>query len=171
MINFTNFINAMTEAAYMKSITTAIIVTLTEFFGKDWWIIRMLIILIFVDTVLGIFSAIRFQHKLSSEKLHGGVIKMMAYSLAIILVWIVQEISLRTIPFELPILAFFAGYQSLTEIKSISNHLERNGLIMPSLFHRLTNTVENKMNEELEHSSNSKITHNKIKNNEDDLED
>lgn len=149
MINYVNFTNSMVDGALVKSVFSAICLSLANFFGADWWIIKMLLILIFADFTLGMVSAIKIHRRLSGQRLHDGVIKVIAYCTAIILTWTVQEIVLHTIPVELPILAFFAGYQSLTEIQSISRHLSKIGIPMPKLFFNLTNRIEASLDKKL----------------------
>lgn len=143
---------ALIEDWDIKLAVSAVIAFFAEVFGEDWWLIECLFFLLVADCALGIFSALHFDGKLSSRRLHDGVVKFGAYAASIVLVWLVQEICRRAIPVQLPVLAVYAGYQSLTEIKSVARHLERLGLKMPALFHKVTNGVENKIEERVDES-------------------
>ena len=145
MEDLTTYAKAMLDDWGVKLTVGGIAAFLAEWFGEDWWMIETLFCLIAADLCLGLFSALRFEGKLSGRRLHGGITKFAAYAVSIILVWLVQEITLHSLGLRLPILAVFAAYQSLTEIKSISRHLERNGMKMPSLFHRVTKGIEGKI--------------------------
>lgn len=150
MEDITAYFRAMAEDWNVKLIAGSIISFLANWFGEDWWMVETLFLLIFADCALGLFSAIRFEGHLNGRRLHDGVIKFLAYAISIVFVWLVQEIARHSLGFTLPILAVFAAYQSLTEIKSIARHLERNGLKMPDLFHRVTSGVEDKVEEKLD---------------------
>lgn len=141
---------ALIEDWDVKLAVSAVVTFFADVFGQDWWLIECLFFLLFTDLCLGIGSALHFDHKLSARRLHDGIVKFAAYAISIILVWLVQEICRRTFPFELPVLAIYAGYQSLTEIKSIARHLERLGLKMPALFHTVTQGVEQKIDDKID---------------------
>ena len=138
---------ALIEDWDVKLAVSAVIAFFAEIFGQD---IECLFCLLVADCALGIFSALRFDGKLSSRRLHDGVVKFAAYAASIILVWLVQEVCRHAIPVQLPVLAVYAGYQSLTEIKSVARHLERLGLKMPKLFHRVTSGAEEKVEEKID---------------------
>ena len=150
MQDFHSWITAFLEDWNIKLCLSAVIAFFADVFGQDWWLIECLFFLLLADLCLGIGSALHFDHKLSARRLHDGVVKFAAYAISIILVWLVQEICRRTFPFELPVLAIYAGYQSLTEIKSIARHMERLGLKMPALFHRVTQGAEEKAEEKID---------------------
>ena len=123
---------------------------LADVFGEDLWLITVLFCLIVADFSLGMLSALKRTGGLDGRRLHGGMVKFIAYAAAIILVWLVQEICIRSIHIELPILAVFAAYQSLTELSSVTRHLERLGLKMPALLHRITSGGAKKMDEKID---------------------
>lgn len=134
----------------VKLCISAVMTFFAELFGQDWWLIQCLFILLLTDLCLGIFSALRFDGHLSGRRLHDGIVKFAAYAVSIILVYLVQEICRRTIPFDVPVMGIYAGYQSLTEIKSIARHLERLGLKMPALFHRVADAGVDKVEKKIE---------------------
>ena len=150
MQDFQSWIAALIEDWNIKLCLSAVIAFFAELFGQDWWLIECLFFLLVTDCALGIFSALRFDGKLSARRLHDGIVKFAAYAISIILVWLVQEICRRSIPVALPVLAVYAGYQSLTEIKSIARHLERLGMKMPALFHRLTDAGTDKVEQKVD---------------------
>ena len=145
-----SWISALVEDWDFKLAISTVLTFLAELFGSDWWLIECLFCLLVADCALGIFSALKFDGKLSARRLHDGIVKFAAYAISIILVWLVQEICRRSIPVALPVLAVYAGYQSLTEIKSIARHLERLGMKMPALFHRLANGAQEQADERLD---------------------
>lgn len=145
-----SWVTALLEDWDIKLCLSAVVAFFAETFGEDWWLIECLFFLLVADCALGIFSALRFDGKLSSRRLHDGVVKFAAYAASIILVWLVQEVCRHAIPVQLPVLAVYAGYQSLTEIKSVARHLERLGLKMPALFHRVTTGAEEKVEEKID---------------------
>lgn len=145
-----SWVTALIEDWDIKLAVSAVIAFFAEIFGQDWWLIECLFFLLVADCALGIFSALHFDGKLSSRRLHDGVVKFAAYAASIILVWLVQEVCRHAIPVQLPVLAVYAGYQSLTEIKSVARHLERLGLKMPTLFHRVTSGAEEKVEQKLD---------------------
>lgn len=150
MQDFQTFFQSMVEDWNVKLIGSGFIAFCAEIFGQDWWLIQCLFALIFADCALGMISAKMHNGCLSSRRLHDGIVKIMAYCLSIILVWLVQEIAIRSLPVQLPVMALYAGYQSLTEIKSISRHLERLGFAMPALFHKVANGVNDKLDKAVE---------------------
>ena len=144
------YIAALLENWNIKLAIGTSVTFLASFFGEDAWLIAVLFGLIFADLVLGITSAIRYGKGLSGKRLHGGMIKFLSYGASIVLVWLVQEIVLRSLHLELPVLAVFAAYQCLTELSSVTRHLERLGLKMPKLLHRLTEAGTKKVDEKLD---------------------
>lgn len=150
MQDISSWMTAFLEDWNIKLCLSTVIAFFASVFGEDWWLIECLFFLLVADCALGIGSALHFNGKLSSRRLHDGVVKFAAYAVSIILVWLVQEICRRTIPVPLPVLAVYAGYQSLTEIKSVARHLERLGLKMPKLFHRVTSGAEEKVEEKID---------------------
>lgn len=142
----------------IKLCVSSVMTFFAELFGEDWWLIQCLFVLLLSDLCLGIFSALKFDGHLSGRRLHDGVVKFAAYAVSIILVWLVQEICRRTVPVDIPVMGIYAGYQSLTEIKSIARHFERLGITMPKLFHRVTNgvgdSIDKKLDEKLPEAEN-----------------
>lgn len=149
MQDFHSWFQAFVDDWNIKLAISAVMAFFSEIFGEDWWLIQCLLILLVADCALGIFSAWHFDHELNARRLHDGMVKFLAYAIAIILVWVVQEICFRVIPVAIPVMGVFAGYQSLTEIKSVVKHLERLGIKMPSLFHKLTESSADKVEDQL----------------------
>ncbi len=150
MQDLQTWIHAALEDWNVKLSVGAVLAFFAKVFGEDWWLIECLFALLLTDLCLGLFCALRFDGRLSGRRLHDGVVKFAAYAVSIILVWLVQEICRRTIPVALPVMAIYAGYQSLTEIKSIAKHFERLGIRMPALFHRVTTGTEAKVEEKID---------------------
>ena len=157
MQDFRTWIQALTDDWDTKLCISAVMAFFANIFGEDWWLIECLFCLLIADCALGIFSAFRFDGHLNGRRLHDGLVKFAAYAISIILVWLVQEICRRSIPVALPVMAVYAGYQSLTEIKSIARHLERLGLKMPALFHRLTDAGVEKVEKKADEIAPEKI--------------
>lgn len=150
MQDLKTWVQAFWDDWNIKLCISAVLTFFAELFGEDWWLIQCLFVLLLSDLCLGIFSALKFDGHLSGRRLHDGVVKFAAYAVSIILVWLVQEICRRTIPFNVPVMGIYAGYQSLTEIKSIARHLERLGLKMPALFHRVADAGVDKVEKKIE---------------------
>ena len=159
MEDIQSWVAALLEDWNLKLAVSAVVTFFAELFGSDWWLIECLFCLLVTDCALGIFTALKFDGKLSARRLHDGVVKFAAYAVSIILVWLVQEICRRSIPVALPVLAVYAGYQSLTEIKSIARHLERLGMKMPALFHRLADAGTDKVEEKVDEIAPEKNVH------------
>ena len=128
---------SMAESWSLKLAAGSVMALLTAWFSEDAWLIAVLLCLIAVDTLLGMVSAVAFEKKLSGKRLHQGIIKYLAYAASIVMVWLVQEISIHSLPIQLPVLAVFAAYQSLTEMSSIARHLNRLGIKLPALLIRI----------------------------------
>lgn len=141
---------SMTENWSLKLAAGSCVVFFSGWFGEDAWIIAVLFGLIVADTVLGLLSAIMFDGKLSGRRLHQGLVKFLAYAAAIVMVWLVQEISAKVIPIELPVLAIFAAYQALTEMSSITRHFDRLGIKMPALLLRILDAGKKKADDKLD---------------------
>lgn len=150
MQDIQTWFQALAEDWDVKLAVSAVVAFFAEIFGQDWWLIECLFFLLVADCALGIGSALHFDGKLSGRRLHDGVVKFAAYAASIVLVWLVQEICRHAIPVQLPVLAVYAGYQSLTEIKSVARHLERLGIKMPVLFHRVTTGVQEKVDDKVD---------------------
>ena len=139
--DFHAYITAFMEDWNLKLALSACVTFFANLFGEDWWLIQCLFLMLGIDFMFGVICAYHFDGRLSARKLHDGAIKFLAYAVSIILVWIVQEICLRTLPIGIPVMGVYAGYQTLTEIKSVSRHLERLGVKMPALFHHVTTGI------------------------------
>ena len=150
MQDLTAWMQALIDDWNIKLCLSSVMAFFTSVFGTDSWLIECLFFLLLADLCLGITCALRFDGCLSGRRLHDGVIKFGAYAASIVLVWLVQEICRHAIPVDLPVLAIYAAYQSLTEVKSVSKHLERLGLKMPALFHRIAGGAEDKIEEVIE---------------------
>ncbi len=144
------WLGTLAEDWSVKLAAGSAITFLASWFGDDWWLVSVLLGLIFADLVLGLASAWHFNGGLSGKRLHQGVVKFIAYALAIVLVWLVQQITLHSLPVSLPVLALFSAYQSLTEISSIVRHLERLGLRMPPLLTRITDAGTHHVDERID---------------------
>lgn len=147
---FKSWLGSMSENWSPKLLAGGIMAFLTGWFGEDAWLIAVLLCLIVADTVLGLASAVAFDGKLSGKRLHQGLVKFLAYAAAIIMVWLVQEISSKTLPIELPVLAIFAAYQALTEMSSIARHFDRMGIKMPALLLRILDAGKKKADSKLD---------------------
>ena len=145
-----SWMTALLESWDTKLIIGSVITFFAGWFGEDAWLVAVLIGLVTADTALGLLSAVVFNGKLSGKRLHQGIVKFAAYAAAILLVWLVQEITVKVVPIELPVLALFAAYQSLTEISSIARHLDRLGVKMPALLLRILDAGKAKVDEKLD---------------------
>lgn len=147
-----SWFSTMAEDWNIKIVAGGAMAFLADWFGEDWWMVSMLLTLVFADLLLGLASAIKFNGGLSGRRLHQGIVKFLAYASAIVLVWLVQEISLRSLHVNFPVLALFAAYQALTEISSITRHLERLGIKMPALLHKIAEGGKQKVDEHIDNA-------------------
>lgn len=154
-----SYLSSLVEYAQEKLIGSAILVFCADFFGKDWWMIRTMFILVIIDFILGVIRGYKEDYKLSLVKLRNGFVKLVAYNLSVILVWLCQEIVTRSVGLDIPILGFFSGYQSLTELTSITRHLDSLGIKLPLLvkliFVKYEKQIGSKIDQELDSSSRS----------------
>lgn len=144
-----SWLAAMTEAWDVKLVAGAVITFFANWFGEDSWLVAVLFGMVALDTALGMLSALKLSGQLSGKRLHQGMVKFGAYAAAIVLVWLVQEITLKVVPIELPVLSAFAAYQALTEISSVVRHLDRLGIKMPALLLRILDAGKGKVDEKL----------------------
>lgn len=145
------YIQSLIENAWLKGCISGILVGLAEFFDKDWWMIRTMLILIVLDFIFGVITGYKKDRCLSLKKLRNGFFKLLAYNISVIVVWLAQEIVTRSVGLDLPILSFFAGYQSLTELTSVTRHIDELGIRLPIfvkvIFLRYQKQIEDKVQE------------------------
>lgn len=150
MTLFDNYILAALNDSVLKAYFSGFLVTFSEFFGADWWVIESLFLVIFVDFILGITYALKTRHSLDGTKLHEGLVKFLVYIIFIILAWYLDQLTAYILHIHVPVLAFLAGYQALTEVKSISKHLSHFGFKMPAVLNRAFTLTEQKLDHNLE---------------------
>lgn len=152
-INLTNFLEQMTDMAEIKIYIATLLTVLSQVFGDAWYIIQFLFLFLFMDFILGFYYAIK-HHKFSLKKFKEGSNKLLGYCISIILVYLTQEIVAQSFV-RIPLLAWFSGYQCVTEILSMTKHLHRFGIKLPSSLHRILIEVESKFDVAIEEISDS----------------
>lgn len=78
--------------------------------------------LIFLDFVVGIYRAIKLKEHISSRKMGHTISKMLLYQCTILSLYVFEVYILDSV---LPITKIGAGLISITEIKSIDEHVEK----------------------------------------------
>lgn len=80
--------------------------------------------LVFVDTVTGVWAAIKEDHTVSSEKFSRAIPKLFIYILTLLIAVVAHDYLLFGVDF-LPIDKFAAGFIGVTELKSTFENMNR----------------------------------------------